>query len=134
MLFLSSITSASFSQPLNESTWAVPRELAFQKSWGFAKYSLIHSSRKPNDLYAIVALRNEVSHNRFLLDNKNLKKCSAGDGNGSLWTNIINLKNCLPEPIRMQFTIDINDCAKEGKIDYSNQTQWVLIDGLIVKI
>ncbi len=89
---------------------------------------------KPNDLYAVVALRNEVSHNRFLLDNKNLKKCSVGDGNGSLWTNIINLKNCLPEPFRMQFAIDINDCAKEGRIDYLNQTQWVLIDGLIVKI
>ncbi|MBQ9513867.1 MAG: hypothetical protein IJR66_02660 [Clostridia bacterium] len=105
------------------------------------KKEIFSNYRKPNDLskltkdlYAIVALRNEVSHNRFLLDNKNLKKCSVGDGNGSIWTNIINLKNCLPEPFRIQFTTDINDCAKEGKIDYSNQTQWVLINALIVSI
>ena len=105
------------------------------------KKEIFSNYRKPNDLskltkdlYAIVALRNEVSHNRFLLDNKNLKKCSVGDGNGSLWTNIINLKNCLPEPFRIQFTTDINDCAKEGKIDYSNQTQWILIYALIVSI
>lgn len=91
-------------------------------------------SKLSNDLYAVVALRNEVSHNRFLLDNKNLKKCSVGDGNCSLWTNIINLKNYLPEPFRMQFAIDINDCAKEGKNNYSNQTQWELIDALILRI
>lgn len=86
------------------------------------------------DLDAVIALRNEVSHNRFLLDNKNLKKCSVGDGNGSLWTNIINQRNCLPEPFREQFTTEINDCAKVGALNYSKQTQWVLLDSLILTI
>ncbi len=91
-------------------------------------------SNLAKDLYAVVTLRNEVSHNRFLLDNRNLKKCSVGDGNCSLWANIINLKNCLPELFREQFISDINDCIKEGKTDYSNQTQWVLTDSLIIRL
>ena len=86
------------------------------------------------DLDATVALRNEVSHNRFLLDNKRLKKCSVGDGNCSLWANIINLRNCLPELFRERFSMEINECAKENDANYTTQTQWQLIDALIVKI
>ena len=105
------------------------------------KKELFAYYKKPNglsnlakDLYAVVALRNEVSHNRFLLDNRNLKTCSIGDGNGSLWENIINLRNCLPESFRAQYAFDINDCTIKGKTDYSNQTQWVLIDSLVIRI
>ena len=87
------------------------------------------------DLDAIVSLRNEVSHNRFLLDSKRLKKTSVGDGNGSLWENIVNLLNCLPPTFQHQFTKEINGCAQEGSVElFKSQTQWALIEEIVVKI
>lgn len=128
-VFFSALSSLTFGQLILQA-----KKLPETDKQEFFPYYLEKTDKLSCDLDAVVALRNEVSHNRFLLDNKNLKKCSVGDGNGSLWTNIINLKNCLPESFRTKYTIEINDCAKEGKIDYSNQTQWVLINALIVSV
>lgn len=127
--FFSALSSLTFGQLILQA-----KKLSKTDKQELFPYYLNKIDNLSRDLDAVIALRNEVSHNRFLLDNKNLKKCSVGDGNGSLWTNIINLTNCLPEPFRIQFTTDINDCAKEGKIDYSNQTQWILIERLIIRI
>ena len=88
-----------------------------------------------DDLEAVVELRNAVSHNRFLLDNKRLKKCSVGDKNNSLWANIVNLWNFLPEPFQTQFSKEINECAKQGHgIDFETQTDWNLIGEVVVKL
>lgn len=86
------------------------------------------------DLDAIVTLRNEVSHNRFLLDFKRLRKCSIGNGSYSLWANTINLRNCLPDPFKNQFAEDINECKKDKGVSFGNQTEWKLIDALTVII
>lgn len=88
----------------------------------------------PRDLDAVVRLRNEVSHNRFLLDFKRLKKCSVGNGSYSLWANTINLRNCLPDPFKNQFTEDINECAKDRGVSFDNQTEWVLVERYVIKI
>lgn len=86
------------------------------------------------DLDAIVTLRNEVSHNRFLLDNKRLKKCSVGDNNCSLWANTINLRNSLPDPFKNQFAKEINECATDKGASFDNQTEWTLVDTFVVTI
>lgn len=86
------------------------------------------------DLDAIVTLRNEVSHNRFLLDNKRLKKCSVGDNNCSLWANTINLRNSLPDPFKNQFAKEINECTKDKGASFDNQTEWTLVDTFVITI
>jgi hypothetical protein len=87
-----------------------------------------------NDLSALVKLRNEVSHNRFLIDNKRLAFCHVGDKNSSLWANIINLQNCLPEYLQLSFKNEINNSQYNENNNYDNQTDWNLIDKLIINI
>ncbi len=60
------------------------------------KYSIFSYLGKVNlfnnsNLDALVVLRNEVYHNRFLLDNKRLSVCKLGDNNNSLWINLVNV-------------------------------------------
>lgn len=86
------------------------------------------------DLDAIVTLRNEVSHNRFLLDFKRLRKCSIGNGSYSLWANTINLRNFLPDPFKKQFTKEINECAEDKGTSFDNQTTWTLVKGFVITI
>lgn len=87
-----------------------------------------------NDLTALVKLRNEVSHNRFLVGSKRLAFCHIGDKNSSLWGNIINLMNCLPEYLKQSFINEINNSQYNGNDKYDNQTDWNLEKNLIVEI
>ena len=84
------------------------------------------------DMQAIVDLRNEVSHNRFLLCNMGLSISSAGDNNGSLWSNIKNLHNYLPEFARDKFVKDITDCSLSRDIKYDSQVEWDLVEAIII--
>ncbi len=86
------------------------------------------------DLDAIVALRDEVSHNRFILNSVRLKKNSAGDNNGSLWSNLVNLKNYLPIFARRTFANEINESTIPSEKKYPNQTEWDLIPSIIVEL
>ncbi len=62
------------------------------------RHNIFKIDTKNKNLDALVGLRNEVNHNRFLLHNKSLLSCTVGTNSGrSLWANIINLYNHLPE-------------------------------------
>lgn len=86
------------------------------------------------DLTAVVVLRNEVSHNRFLLDCKRLSKCSVGDKNNSLWANIINLKNLLPRYLHENYKSEINDAKKQAENKYKEQVAWNLLPNIIISL
>ena len=86
------------------------------------------------DLEAIIALRDEVSHNRFLINSVRLKINSKGDKNGSLWSNLVNLKNYLPGFAREGFAQEINESKNENENKYSKQTKWNLIPSIIIEI
>ena len=86
------------------------------------------------DLSAVVRLRNEICHNRFLLDNRQLAKCNVGDKNGSLWANIVNLYNLLPDYIKEQFKSEIEKARIETDNKFDNQTEWDLFPQLIISI
>lgn len=86
------------------------------------------------DLHALVVLRNEVSHNRFLLDYKRLSECSVGDGNNSLWANIINLGKLLPMHMRTNYLTEIKEAQKLSNNIYENQTEWELLPQIIISL
>lgn len=86
------------------------------------------------DLYAAVELRNEVSHNRFLLCNKKLKPCSVGDGNCTLWANTINLYNLLPRPLKDSLIKEINICVNEGQNQQDYHVGWSMINEIIITV
>ena len=86
------------------------------------------------DLSAIVELRNECSHNRFLLSNSDLLKNSSGDKNGSLWSNLLNLREYLPYFAKDAFTKEINDSAKASENKYENESKWELVEVIIIRL
>ncbi|MCI8733498.1 MAG: hypothetical protein HFE29_04125 [Clostridia bacterium] len=87
------------------------------------------------NLDALVGLRNEVNHNRFLLHNKSLRSCTVGTNNGrSLWANIINLSNLLPEKLRMNLQKEIDIAKEPRKIKFEGQVEWSLIEEIIIDI
>lgn len=86
------------------------------------------------DLDALVQLRNDVSHNRFILDSSRLKPCSIGDHTGSLWENIMNLRLFLPVLAQGQFLKEIEDCQNPTGETYKNQTDWEIIDKYTIQI
>lgn len=87
-----------------------------------------------NDLSAVVNLRNAICHNRFILDYRQLAKCNTGDKNCSLWANIVNLYNLLPDYMRENFKkeIELADSEKDNKFEY--QTKWNLLPQLVISI
>lgn len=85
-------------------------------------------------LDAIIELRNEVSHNRFLLHRKFRPCKNTGYEEHSLRANIINLYNHLPEEIRNSFAREINACAEFRENKWQYQTEWNLIEQIIIKI
>lgn len=87
-----------------------------------------------SNLDALVILRNEVYHNRFLLDNKRLSVCKLQDNNNSLWINLINLSNHLPDKLHLNFSKEINDSCFCSKLQQSYQTTWIMPDNLIISI
>lgn len=103
------------------------------------KYSIFSYAGKANlfnnsNLDALVVLRNEVYHNRFLLDNKRLSVCKLGDNNNSLWINLVNLSNHLPNKLQSNFSSDINSSKLCDKMPKEYQTKWDLPNNLIISI
>ena len=103
------------------------------------KYSIFSYLGKVNlfnnsNLGALVVLRNEVYHNRFLLDNKRLSVCKLGDNNNSLWINLVNLSNHLPDKLQLDFSSDINSSKFCDKMPKKYQTKWDLPNNLIISI
>lgn len=96
----------------------------------------LYSVDSVNDrnLDAIIELRNEVSHNRFLLHRKFRPCKNTGYQERSLCANIINLYNHLPEDIRVSFAKEINACAEFRENKWQYQTEWDLIEQIIIKI
>ncbi len=87
-----------------------------------------------NDFEAIIELRNQISHNRFLLNNMKLKKCSVGDGNGSLWANLLNLKKFLPNEVKQKYCDEINNCSIITENKYNNQVKMDILKQIIISI
>ena len=103
------------------------------------KYSIFSYLGKVNlfnnsNLDALVVLRNEVYHNRFLLDNKRLSVCKLCDNNNSLWINLVNLSNHLPDKLQLNFSSDINSSKFCDKMPEKYQTKWDLPNNLIISI
>ena len=94
--------------------------LLMPNDWNcFFDYEENNGVWKKEDFVSIVELRNQISHNRFILDNMKLKECSIGDHNASLWANLMNLKRFLPKEVKEKFVQEINGCSeiKENKIE-----------------
>lgn len=90
---------------------------------------------KNKNLDALVGLRNEVNHNRFLLHNKSLRSCTVGKNSGrSLWANITNLSNHLPENTKKGLIEEIEMAKEEGKINFDSQVKWELLKEVIIEI
>ena len=85
-------------------------------------------------LDAIIELRNEVSHNRFLLHRKFRPCKNTGHEEHSLRANIINLYNHLPEQIRNSFARELNASSEFSENKWQYQTKWNLIEQIIIKI
>ena len=86
------------------------------------------------DMSAVVRLRNEICHNRFLLDNRQLAKCNVGDKNSSLWSNVVNLFNLLPNYMKNKFKSEIEKAKVETDNKFDSQTEWDLLPQLIISI
>lgn len=86
------------------------------------------------DMSAVVRLRNEICHNRFLLDNRQLAKCNVGDKNSSLWSNVVNLFNLLPNYMKNKFKSEIDKAKVETDNKFDSQTEWDLLPQLIISI
>lgn len=99
------------------------------------KNNLFDVDVKNKNLDALVGLRNEVNHNRFLLHNKSLRQCTVGDNSGrSLWANIINLGNHLKQQIKDDFLKEIENSRYEGINKRSNQVEWNLNKNIVIKV
>ena len=85
-------------------------------------------------LDAIIELRNEVSHNRFLLHRKFRPCKNTGYEEHSLRANIINLYNHLPEEIRNSFARELKASSEFSENKWQYQTEWILIEQIIIKI
>ena len=90
---------------------------------------------KYKNLDTLVGLRNEFNHNRFLLHNKSLRSCTVGTNNGrSLWANIINLSNHLPDNLKMNLQKEIDMAKEPGEIKFEGQVKWSLLGEIIIDI
>lgn len=78
-------------------------------------------------LDALCNLRNQVSHNQFLLN-----MTSIGQ-KGSLHDHLNNLYCFLPEPMRNKFKTEIDKAGTEGKRE-DFQTKWVLVKTMAVEL
>jgi len=97
------------------------------------KFEVFNVNTTSKNLDALIGLRNEVNHNRFLLHNKSLRKCRVGKiDSSSLWANIINLKNHLPNITKSKFVEEIEDAAKVSSENKEYQCKWILLENVII--
>lgn len=96
--------------------------------------NLFHCDYSPQNLRALVGLRNEVNHNRFLLHNKSLRECQVGAIHQcSLYANILNLINHLPTEFAKSFVKEINNAIKSTESLVESQTDWVMVSDIIIQ-
>lgn len=96
---------------------------------------LFHKGSTSKNLKALVGLRNEVNHNRFLLHNRSLKECRVGSMKQcSLYANIVNLANHLPKNSSDAFVEEVNNATIPKEKKYDNQIGWTLLPDIIIKI
>ena len=86
------------------------------------------------NLEALCSLRNEISHNKFIL-HQEFGSCSASKKNSkSLCSNIKNIYYHLPINVRENFKKEINECSLYRESDISYQTQWNLLKNIVINI
>jgi len=82
---------------------------------------------------ALIELRNDVMHNKFLLLYGGFKVCYVdGVKKATLRANIFNFANFLPSGVKEKFFTDINNC-KENR-NKENETKWDLPEWLTLTI
>lgn len=80
-----------------------------------------------SNLNALVKLRNQVCHNKFLLNNLELVKCKYnGSEQASLNANIRNLYNLSDVYTREKLIEEINACSERHTSKFKNQVNWKL--------
>jgi len=95
----------------------------------------VFDNYKKNNLLATIKVRNVVSHSYFLLGYLNYNKCvNEKIKSSSYRSNIINIKNLLPEFMRKSFTNEINNAYKAKKNKYEFQVSFNLPKCVIIKI
>ena len=88
-----------------------------------------------SNLLALSSLRNQVCHNKFLLDNHELKPCKYdGLSNQSLYASISNLYSLSDDGCREAFAEEIIECSVAKDTKYGNQVDWDLPNDVIVAI
>lgn len=87
------------------------------------------------NLDALAELRNQVYHNKFLLNNLEFKSCKYdGIEQASLYANIKNLYFFTEPSIRNGLVKDINSCSNYHLSKYKNQVNWKLPKEIIVSL
>ena len=80
-----------------------------------------------DNLDALVRLRNQVCHNKFLLNNLEFKLCHyQGTKSSSLWANIRNLWLLSDSNCKESLVKEMHTCAQSGSSKYKNQVEWRL--------
>lgn len=87
------------------------------------------------NLSALVSLRNQVCHNKFLLNNREFEVCKYnGYESSSLSANIKNLYLLSDLDCREGLEKEINVCATAKTSKYNYQVKWKLPRDVIIKI
>ena len=87
------------------------------------------------NLDALIALRNQVCHNKFLLNKLEFDVCKyIGEKKSSLYANIKNLYFFTDEDCKNGLIRDIKTCAFSRSAKYNNQVNWVLPKNVIVEL
>lgn len=87
------------------------------------------------NLNALVDLRNQVYHNKFLLNNLEFKKCKYnGVKQASLYANIKNLYYFSDTDCKEALAKEIKACAFFHQPKYKNQVKWKLPKDIIVTL
>ena len=108
----------------------------FNKQDAFLKISVFGAcERLEQNLRALVILRNQVCHNKFLLGNLELGKCTRGGAeSSSLYANVKNLC-CLTDSVCKESLIkEINDCSRLGSSKHDNQVRWSLPPYVVINL
>lgn len=85
------------------------------------------------NIIALVYLRNQVYHNKFLLNNLEFKECKYnGLKQASLYANIKNLIFFTDINCRDALKKEIKECARSHQSKYNNQVDWELPRDVII--
>ncbi len=87
------------------------------------------------NLRALVTLRNQVCHNKFLLGNLELKECILfGQRSSSLYANVNNLYFLSDDGCKNAFADEFDNCSLGKTTKYGNQVDWDLPKDVVIVI